>query len=157
MWLQVCGDEMLSALGMLLKCADVGHMTQPFANHRVWVRFFSHAALFIPHFAPCTFCMLVIVRAAFSMRTLSSACRSLQRISSCNVHMLEHTLQASSRFFALQVEALTEEFYQQGDREKVLGMQPLPFMDREKGQDIASAQVCTVRHKPCALLVQTLR
>ena len=61
MWLQVCGDEMLSALGMLLKCADLGHMTQPFANHRVWVRFCSRAALFIFKCAPCT-CMLLINR-----------------------------------------------------------------------------------------------
>ena len=70
--------------------------------------------------------------------------------------MLELTLHASSRFRALQVEALTEEFYQQGDREKMLGMQPLPFMNREKGQDIASAQVRFMRVEPCALLVQTL-
>jgi hypothetical protein len=30
-------EEIMSALGMLLKCADVGHMAQPFEKHRYWV------------------------------------------------------------------------------------------------------------------------
>lgn len=72
-------DEIHSVLGMVLKCADVGHMAQPFEQHRHWVA------------------------------------------------------------------QLTEEFYQQGDREKALGMAPLPFMDRAKAQCVPSSQVraCT--------------
>ena len=68
-------EETLAALGMLLKCADVGHMAQPFPQHRHWVT------------------------------------------------------------------QLSEEFFQQGDREKALGMSPLPFMDRAKTQCIAGSQV----------------
>lgn len=68
-------DEVSAALVMLLKCADLGHMSQPFEQHKVWV------------------------------------------------------------------ELLTEEFFQQGDREKALGMAPLPFMNRNKPQCIATSQV----------------
>lgn len=68
-------DATLAALGMMLKCADVMHMTQPFHKHQQWV------------------------------------------------------------------ELLTEEFFQQGDRELALGMQPMPFMNRSKPQCVPSSQV----------------
>lgn len=68
-------DAILVLLGMLLKCADVMHMTQPFLKHKQWV------------------------------------------------------------------ELLTEEFFQQGDREIALGMQPMPFMNRSKPQCVPSSQV----------------
>lgn len=73
-------DATLAVLGMMLKCADVMHMTQPFHKHKQWV------------------------------------------------------------------ELLTEEFFQQGDREIALGMQPMPFMNRSKPQCVPSSQVRLSRH-----------
>ena len=70
-------EATLAALGMMLKCADVMHMTQPFPKHQQWVSL------------------------------------------------------------------LTEEFFQQGDRELGLGMQPMPFMNRSKPQCVPSSQVCS--------------
>lgn len=66
-----------SLIGMMLKCADVMHMSQDFERHRHWV------------------------------------------------------------------DALTEEFYQQGDREAALGMSTLPFMQRHNSQCLPSSQVQT--------------
>jgi hypothetical protein len=37
MRVDLSADNIMSALGMLLKCADVGHMAQPFEKHRQWV------------------------------------------------------------------------------------------------------------------------
>jgi hypothetical protein len=79
-------EEILSALGMLLKCADVGHMAQPFQRHKVWV------------------------------------------------------------------DELTEEFYQQGDREQALGMSVLPFMNRDKKHCVPSSQVPPSTILPLLLL-----
>ena len=39
------------------------------------------------------------------------------------------------------VNVLTEEFYQQGDRERNLGMDPMPFMNRENKQCVPTSQV----------------
>jgi 3'5'-cyclic nucleotide phosphodiesterase len=71
-------EAFLSMIGMLLKCADIMHMSQDFECHRRWV------------------------------------------------------------------EALTEEFYQQGDRETALGMPALPFMQRSKANCLPSSQVLSV-------------
>jgi 3'5'-cyclic nucleotide phosphodiesterase len=68
-------EAFLPMIGMLLKCADIMHMSQHFEQHRRWV------------------------------------------------------------------EALTEEFYQQGDRETALGMPALPFMQRDRANCLPSSQV----------------